>query len=168
MKQERLAKQALAEADTTEFEMDMDIFDNDDSNTTVEDDSKPTSGLDTCVKEEMLITFPHREIFFSTEVAEEDEELRAASLFMGMHPDQATCPILDAALTLNKPFCIVPCCVFPSLFPDRRTSDNEPVTTYPQYIRYLTERDSRIKTAFLPFKGRNLVLYMTPEDVKAG
>ncbi len=41
-------------------------------------------------------------------------------LLIGMHPDQATEAIVDAALLLNLPFAVVPCCVFPLLFPDRR------------------------------------------------
>ncbi len=38
---------------------------------------------------------------------------------MGLHPDQATDAILDAALALGKPFAVVPCCVFARLFPHR-------------------------------------------------
>lgn len=39
---------------------------------------------------------------------------------VGLHPDQATDSILDFALECGKPFAIVPCCVFPRLFPHRR------------------------------------------------
>ena len=42
----------------------------------------------------------------------------------GMHPDQATESIIDAALLLNLPCAVVPCCVFPSLFPHRRVSQS--------------------------------------------
>jgi hypothetical protein len=41
-------------------------------------------------------------------------------LIVGFHPDQATEPCIDLAKILNIPFCIVPCCVFPSEFPNRR------------------------------------------------
>jgi len=36
-----------------------------------------------------------------------------------MHPDQATESIVDFALHFNKPFAVIPCCVFPRLFPNR-------------------------------------------------
>ncbi|KAG2440768.1 hypothetical protein HXX76_003624 [Chlamydomonas incerta] len=53
--------------------------------------------------------------------ADEVERLLAGcSLVVGLHPDQATDSILDFALDRGKPFAIVPCCVFPRLFPHRR------------------------------------------------
>ncbi|KAK3237550.1 hypothetical protein CYMTET_52384 [Cymbomonas tetramitiformis] len=67
------------------------------------------------------------------------------SVLIGMHPDQATEPIVDAALDLNKPFAIVPCCVFPSLFPERRLQDGSPVSTFPEFIQYLEEKDKSIQ-----------------------
>jgi hypothetical protein len=45
---------------------------------------------------------------------------RGASLILGMHPDQATEPIVDAAAAFGVPFAVVPCCVFPTLFAARR------------------------------------------------
>ena len=33
--------------------------------------------------------------------------------------DEATEPIIDAALRFGRPFAVVPCCVFPRLFPQR-------------------------------------------------
>jgi len=41
-------------------------------------------------------------------------------LLLGLHPDQCTEDILDVALKYNLPFAIVPCCVFPDLFPSRK------------------------------------------------
>lgn len=41
-------------------------------------------------------------------------------VIVGMHPDQATEPIVDFAITHRKPFAIVPCCVFPKENPHRR------------------------------------------------
>ena len=40
-------------------------------------------------------------------------------MIVGFHPDQATEAIIDLALLLKVPFCIVPCCAFPSEFPNR-------------------------------------------------
>jgi hypothetical protein len=39
---------------------------------------------------------------------------------IGLHPDQVTDSIVEAALKYSKPFAVVPCCVFPYLFPHRR------------------------------------------------
>lgn len=41
-------------------------------------------------------------------------------LIVGFHPDQATEPCIDLARVLGIPYCVVPCCVFPSEFPNRR------------------------------------------------
>eukprot|EP00961_Rhodomonas_salina_P052194 700656-Rhodomonas_salina.1 len=46
--------------------------------------------------------------------------LLAASVLVGMHPDQATEPLVDFCLGSGKPFAVVPCCVFATLFPGRR------------------------------------------------
>ena len=83
------------------------------------------------------------------------------SLLVGMHPDQATEAIIDAALELGVPFAVVPCCTFPEMFPHRKTADGEPVATYSQLIDYLMRKDPSIQKTFLPFKGRNQVLYRT-------
>ena len=40
-----------------------------------------------------------------------------ASIIVGLHPDEATDDIVRLSLRENKPFVIVPCCVFPSLYP---------------------------------------------------
>ncbi|GAB5032429.1 zinc ccch-type [Nannochloropsis oceanica] len=46
--------------------------------------------------------------------------LKECSLVVGMHPDQATDGIFEAALTYGKPVACVPCCVFAREFPHRR------------------------------------------------
>jgi hypothetical protein len=38
--------------------------------------------------------------------------VRDCSMLVGMHPDQAAEQIIDCALRLKKPFCVVPCCKF--------------------------------------------------------
>ena len=48
------------------------------------------------------------------------ELVRNASCIVGIHPDQATEAILQLSLRLNKPFAVVPCCVYSNMFPDRR------------------------------------------------
>eukprot|EP00501_MAST-03F_sp_TOSAG23-6_P001493 GSMAST32.ASY1.ANO1.1552.1 assembled CDS len=85
--------------------------------------------------------------------------LVGASLFVGMHPDQATEAIVDAAIRFNTLCAVVPCCVFPCLFPNRKLRSGFSVTTYEDFITYLLEKDSRLKKQILPFEGRNIVLY---------
>ncbi|KAI9225637.1 MAG: hypothetical protein DHS80DRAFT_25979 [Piptocephalis tieghemiana] len=91
------------------------------------------------------------------------------TLLVGLHPDQATEAIVDIGLRLGLPWAIVPCCVFPSLFPGRRSPvDGEEVTTTEQFIEYLMAKDAGIQHAYLPFEGRNRVLYWMPPVSLAG
>ncbi|KAF9150687.1 hypothetical protein BG015_007496 [Linnemannia schmuckeri] len=95
-----------------------------------------------------------------------------ASILIGMHPDQATEPIVTLALKHNKPFAVVPCCVFAHENPERRLLDGSKVSTTLEFIQYLTEKDNLIREGgldsskfgpvskqFLPFDGMNIVLY---------
>lgn len=87
------------------------------------------------------------------------ELLETCSLLVGMHPDQATEPIVNAALKYNKPFAVVPCCVFPNLFPDRKLRDGTEVVQYEQFVQYLCEKAEGVRVDFLPVEGRNQVVY---------
>lgn len=93
-------------------------------------------------------------------IAQNAALFRDCSIILGMHPDEATEAIVDAALANKKPFAIVPCCVMSRLFPDRKCRDGTPVATYEAFVTYLMEKHPRIQTAFLPFDGRNQVLYL--------
>lgn len=86
--------------------------------------------------------------------------LRSAGLVVAMHADAATGAALETAIALDKPFAIVPCCVFTHMFPDRKTATGEVVSTYDQLLDYLQALggDSVMRTE-LPFQGRNVVLY---------
>lgn len=89
--------------------------------------------------------------------------LTGCSMVLGMHPDQAAGPIIDLALALDKPFALVPCCVFASQFPRRRLADGRPVRSYEELVRWLVEKDpATIRVAQLPFEGRNVVVYRLP------
>ena len=69
---------------------------------------------------------------FDEKFMEKHEQfLHGISIVIGLHPDQATDSIVDCALRFNKPFAIMPCCVYPTLFPDRRLSMN--TTTSPKH-----------------------------------
>lgn len=96
--------------------------------------------------------------------------VRNCSFICGLHPDQATEPIVDLALRLNVPFAIVPCCVMPSLFPFRkqRRYNNDPVRSYSAFCRYLLDmaptsseggEEGGFDVDYLPFVGRNKVIY---------
>jgi hypothetical protein len=92
-----------------------------------------------------------------------DTSVKQASILVGRYPDECTEDILDTALLYGKPVAIVPCCVFPQMFPDRYLAGRPhiPVTTYEEFLRYLLEKDDRLQRATLPFEGRNQVIYGT-------
>ncbi|KAG2786685.1 hypothetical protein PC129_g498 [Phytophthora cactorum] len=87
-----------------------------------------------------------------------------ASLLLGMHPDEATDSIFDVAIKFNKPFAVVPCCVFGQKFPGRRLLDGSKVLSYENMVEYLTAKHPEIEKAFLPFDGKNLVLFRRPRS----
>ncbi|KAF9973172.1 hypothetical protein BGZ73_003611 [Actinomortierella ambigua] len=110
-----------------------------------------------------------------------------ASILVGLHPDQATEPIVRMALRLGKPFAIIPCCVFSRENPHRRlpripqeavtvdskqqqeqdTAENDeekdkttrPVTSYDDFVQWLMTLHPDIKTTWLNFEGMNRVVY---------
>eukprot|EP00793_Prasinoderma_coloniale_P002864 PRCOL_00002346-RA len=104
--------------------------------------------------------------------------LERTRLVVGFHPDQATEAAVDLALALRVPFAVVPCCVFPSLFPHRRTREGKPVASYDEFVEYLRAKVAGVRTAELPFGGhglrageeppRSIVLYTLPEDIAPG
>ena len=67
--------------------------------------------------------FASRSLYWNEELKSENDQVQllmkkmsSCSVVVGMHPDQATEAIVDFALCENKPFAIVPCCVFPRMF----------------------------------------------------
>ena len=91
---------------------------------------------------------------------------RDCSVVLGMHPDQATEDLVDLALAHDKPFAVVPCCVFWKRHPNRKTPQGKAVRTWEQFCEYLLakgdtaeKKSNRIQVATLPFPGRNVVLY---------
>ncbi|KAI1319310.1 hypothetical protein EDD11_004447 [Mortierella claussenii] len=107
------------------------------------------------------------------------ELVHDASIMIGLHPDQATEPIVRAALKAKKPFAIIPCCVFgrdnphrrlPKLAPsditenqgqeeDNQDSLTRPVTSYEDFVTWLSTLHPEIETTWLNFEGMNQVLY---------
>lgn len=93
-----------------------------------------------------------------------DEPLReillSSPLVVGLHPDEATEPIINFCLRHRKAFAVIPCCVFPELFPFRlHPQTNLPVKTTDEFIDYLCHKNSNIRVTTLPFEGRNTVVY---------
>ncbi|KAH7488385.1 hypothetical protein PRIC1_007499 [Phytophthora ramorum] len=91
--------------------------------------------------------------------AETVQLVERASMLLGMHPDEATDSIFDVAIKFNKPFAVVPCCVFGQKFPERRLADGSKVLSYEDLVEYLIAKHPDIEKAFLPFDGKNLVLF---------
>ena len=79
------------------------------------------------------------------------------ALLVGMHPDQATDSIVDAALHLGIPFAVVPCCVFPSLL---AASRGVRLSSRDQLVAHLlAKRPGEICIDWLPVDGAAQVLY---------
>lgn len=79
---------------------------------------------------------------------------------VALHPDEATETIVDIAVANRIPFCVVPCCVFCRLYPQRQHNGNL-VSTYDDLLVYLQAKDSSIRRSSLPFFGKNIVLWST-------
>ena len=94
---------------------------------------------------------------------------RKVSVIVGCHPDQATDHIIDIGLALRIPWAIVPCCVFPSLFVERRIRANDGgtrlVRSYEDLCDWISQKDPRIQQGILPFRGRNKVFYWHPPHI---
>lgn len=94
--------------------------------------------------------------------------LERCSALVGIHSDEATEWIIDTAIARNKPFCVVPCCVFPSLFPDRVHPETAaPVVSHQDFVDYLCakryESGAAVFHANLPFAGRNQCIWGIPD-----
>ena len=81
-----------------------------------------------------------------------------SSLIIGMHPDEITYDILKLATLFNKSFAIIPCCVFPNKFKDRKLVNQQKVVSYDDLIAYLLEYNSNIIKDTLNMEGKNIVL----------
>lgn len=84
---------------------------------------------------------------------------RGVGLVVAMHADQGTEPAVVLALQLRVPFVVVPCCVFPTAFPERmfRGARVRKYTTFFKYLMQLAGEGAAFDS--LSFKGRNTLLY---------
>eukprot|EP00698_Gefionella_okellyi_P001130 TRINITY_DN11029_c0_g1_i2.p1 TRINITY_DN11029_c0_g1~~TRINITY_DN11029_c0_g1_i2.p1 ORF type:complete len:426 (-),score=95.54 TRINITY_DN11029_c0_g1_i2:395-1672(-) len=111
-----------------------------------------------------LALCPHMRTMFNNDFIADPANaqlLSECSLVVGMHPDQATGHIVNFALARNKPFAVIPCCVFPGEFPTRQLLHGGEVNTYETLVQFLCEQHGSIQKTFLPFVGRNQVVYST-------
>ena len=99
--------------------------------------------------------------------------IRDCSAVVGLHPDQATGAIVDCGLVLNKPWAVVPCCVFPSLFPGRlRPGDGTQVRTTEALVEHLMARateagagagaEAGARRCELPCEGASTAVWWCP------
>ena len=58
----------------------------------------------------------------------------------------------------------VPCCVFPSLFPDRCFADGSPVISRSDFVRYLCETYALERESIGAFAGANVACFTSPPD----
>lgn len=83
----------------------------------------------------------------------EDIDIQAFDLVVALHPDEATEPVVRAAIASNIAFAVVPCCVFP-LDGISRTQE--------EWICYLAHLVPRIQCDTLSIAGANSVLWWKP------
>jgi len=84
-------------------------------------------------------------------------------LIVGLHADNATEAIVKIALERKIRFAVVPCCVFPNFFTERRIIGDDgiekPVRTVDDFVAYLCRLGDGIEVERLGFNGRNVVVY---------
>jgi hypothetical protein len=115
-----------------------------------------------CAPQQLLELFDAR--FLETHA----ELWHNCSVVVGMHPDEATTPILHCALRAGKPFAIVPCCVFPSVHPHRRTGAGGVVRYYSELCEHIRALSGRVRGDELHFQGRNQVFFCPPGGAPRG
>jgi SpoVK/Ycf46/Vps4 family AAA+-type ATPase len=108
---------------------------------------------------QLVMTFDNVSLSSSKELKVAIEN---ASLLLGLHADGATEAIVDAALKYNKPFVVIPCCVFPNFFPSRTIVEGHEtvrVRSHEQFCKYLVGKDPRFVSEEVPFAGRNVAIW---------
>lgn len=96
------------------------------------------------------------------------DTLLQCSLLVGLHPDQAVGAIVDFALTFNKPFAVLPCCVYSKHFPKRHLPGppRKQVTSYEDLCQWICNKNPDIQRTELPIEGKNVLLYWIPPHIK--
>ena len=137
-------------------------------------DPRTPAPLTTLDEHELTLAGTPKPVYFKAEfnaafVQAHPDLIDGCRLIFGQHPDEATEPIVAEAVRLGKPFAVVPCCVFPGLFP-RALPDGRPVTQYEDFLDYLCHLGGpRVRRSLLDLGGRNVVLFAeTPSISRDG
>jgi hypothetical protein len=77
--------------------------------------------------------------------------IESTTLILGFHPDEGTEPCINLALKLKIPFAVVPCCVFPNLFNNRKLPNGRQVRSYNEFILYLKLKNKNMRETKLIF-----------------
>jgi hypothetical protein len=86
--------------------------------------------------------------------------LAAASVVVGLHPDQAAAEIVAFGAAYRVPFAVVPCCVYGYQFPTRKLPGGQPVRTYDDLVAWcVANGPPGTECAELPFEGKNKVVF---------
>lgn len=114
---------------------------------------------------------PYLQRLFNNNLWLDDEYkalLQNCSICIGMHPDEATENIVDFSLQYKKPFAVVPCCVFPALFPERSLHGKH-VVSHNDFVEFLALK-SGASIDHLKFCGLSKVVYTlcTEKEVASG
>lgn len=108
----------------------------------------------TCIKSR------HIQDFFDNNFFEKHlVDVKKVRLVVGLHPDEATEPLVDTALEFSLNFSVIPCCVFAQDFPTRRLKNGDSPTSYERFCDFLVEKSSVVEQDLLPFIGKNKVLF---------
>jgi hypothetical protein len=114
---------------------------------------------------------PNAGVLESKEAVDFIPKFNVSQVVLGLHPDEATEGIVDWAIKNGKGFCVVPCCVFARLFPNRRVTDDseeggsKPVRTHEDFCTYLCGKNRGIRRTQLNFEGMNTCLWATAADL---
>ena len=125
-------------------------------------EGKLRKGIRKRLKKSGYDAIPHlREAWGADMSAKALKMLDDASVIVAMHPDEVTESVVRIALERNKPFAVVPCCVFPRLFPNRRLKSGKTVVTHSDFCKYLRELGppGAIEATSLPFRGQATVIF---------
>jgi hypothetical protein len=99
---------------TTQNTKNTNVNNNVNTNTQSEPSSTTTTTTTTNATTELLPSNHHLQDLFNDDfVHKHGAMLHDCTVIIGMHPDQATEDIVDVAIQYQKPFAVVPCCVFP-------------------------------------------------------
>ena len=89
--------------------------------------------------------------------------IRDCSALVGLHPDQATGAIVDCGLVMGKPWAVVPCCVFPSRYPNRLDASGRVARTTEALVEHIAGRALGTRRERLPCDGANEAVWWRPE-----